>query len=346
MNAKGYVAVLCAVSLLGAAVPSRGDSPLGTGIQQAQEGDYAAAVTTLRGVVDRLASNPQAKADLKTAYVYLGVAHLGLDQENDARRVFVSALKLDPALDLKTTDFPPRVVRFFEKVHQEAIASGTVKPAPKVAAKKSGGGATTWLLVGGGVAAAGVGAAVLLGGKKTNHPPAAGTIAVTPGFTGIVSATEYTFTVNGASDPDGNALTYNWNFGDGTNGTGQTVKHVFAAPSQFTVTAVVSDAQAQSPAPAVSVTVKSLTGIWQNQQGAITRTWNIQQSGTALNGSYTSNSCGTPGTLTGTASNPRNVHITAAINCYPSFDFDGVADDAVNNLTGTGGGAQLTFTRQ
>jgi len=217
-----------------------------------------------------------------------------------------------------------------------------------VATKKSGGSGTTWLLVGGGVAAAGAGAVVLLG-KKTNKPPAAGTIAVTPGFpNGIVAATEYTFTVNGASDPDGDPLTYNWNFGDASNGQGQTVKHVFLSPSTFTVTAVVSDGKGgQSPAPSVSVTVKSLQGIWVNEQGNIRRTWNIQQGNTtALSGSYTSNSCGdTGGRLTGTARNPRNVLITASISCYPPFDFDGVADDAVNTLTGNASGTQLTFTR-
>jgi len=214
-----------------------------------------------------------------------------------------------------------------------------------VATKKSGGSGTTWLLVGGGVAAAGAGAVVLLG-KKTNKPPTPGTISVTPGFSGIASATEYTFADNGASDPDGDPLAYTWNFGDGNSAQGQTVKHVFASPSSFTVSVNVTDGKGgQSTPTPVSVTVRSLSGIWQNQQGNITRIWNIQQSGTTLNGSYTSNSCGTPGTVTGTARNPRNVLITASISCYPPFDFDGVADDAVNNLTGNAGGVQLTFTR-
>jgi hypothetical protein len=347
MNAKGYVAVLCTVCLLGTAVPSRGDSPLGTGIQQAQEGEYAAAVATLRGVVERLVSNPQASADLKTAYVYLGVAHLGLEQENDARRVFVSALKLDPALALKTTDFPPRVVRFFEKVHQEAIAAGTVKAPPKVAAKKSGGSGTTLLLVGGGVAAAGVGAVVLLGGKKTNKAPVPGTIDVTPKFTGIASATEFTLAANGFSDPDGDVLTYTWNFGDGGAGQGQSVKHVFGAPSQFTVTVTASDGKGgQATSQPASVAVKSLQARWQSTQGNIVRTWFIQQAGTTLGGTYTNTSCAGNGTLTGTASNPRNVHIDAAISCYDHCLFDGVLDDAANNLSGNACGAQLTFTRQ
>ncbi len=355
MSTKGCVSVFCAVCLVGAALPSHAESTLNAGIQQAQEGDYAAAVGTLRSVAERLAANPQAKADLKTAYVYLAVAHLGLDQESDARRAFVSALKLDPALQVKTTDFPPRVVRFFEKVHQEAIASGEVRPAPKVAAKKkSGGSGTTWLLVGGGVVAAGVGVAVLAGKKSTpvNRAPSPGAISVTPTFTGISSATEFTFTDNGANDPDGDPLTYAWNFGDGSNGTGQSVKHTYPSTGSFTVSASVSDgkATATAPAPAAPVAVVTLNGTtWRNTQNNIVRTWIMQQAGASLSGSYTSTFCqGGAGTLNGTVSNPRNVHVTAAIAaCGNSFDFDGVADDAVNNLIGhDGSGNSLTFTRQ
>jgi hypothetical protein len=306
----------------------------------------------LRSVAERLAANPQAKADLKTAYVYLAVAHLGLDQESDARRAFVSALKLDPALQVKTTDFPPRVVRFFEKVHQEAIASGEVRPAPKVAAKKkSGGSGTTWLLVGGGVVAAGVGVAVLAGKKSppVNHAPNPGAISVTPTFTGISSATEFTFADNGASDSDGDPLTYTWNFGDGSNGTGQSVKHTYPSTGSFTVSASVSDgkATATAPAPAAPVVAKSLTGVWVGTQGSVTRTWNITQTGAQITGSYRNSACpNDTGGLSGNVTNPRNVHIDASITCFPSFAFDGVTDDPANTLTGNAGGVQLTFTRQ
>jgi hypothetical protein len=355
MSRKGCVSVLCAICLVGATLPSHAEPTLNAGIQQAQEGDYAAAVTTLRSVAERLASNPQAKADLKTAYVYLAVAHLGLDQETDARRAFVSALKLDPALQVKTTDFPPRVVRFFEKVHQEAIASGEVRPAPKVAAKKSGGSGTTILLVGGGVAAAGVGAAVLLGGKKStpvNHPPLAGAISVTPTFTGISSATEFTFVDNGASDADGDPLTFAWNFGDGSSGQGQTAKHTYPSDGHFTVTASVSDGKATTAAPALPapVAVVTLNGTtWLNSQGTITRTWIMQQSGANLTGTYTSSYCkGGQGQLTGTVSNPRNVHIQASIaKCGLTITFDGVTNDPVDQLIGhDGSGNPLTFVRQ
>jgi PKD repeat protein len=45
----------------------------------------------------------------------------------------------------------------------------------------------------------------------------------------------------GSSDPDGNALTFQWMFGDGANGVGPTPAHAYAAGGTFTVVLTVSD---------------------------------------------------------------------------------------------------------
>ncbi|RLB31767.1 MAG: hypothetical protein DRH20_15450, partial [Deltaproteobacteria bacterium] len=42
-------------------------------------------------------------------------------------------------------------------------------------------------------------------------------------------------------DPDGDSLTYEWDFGDGQSGTGDTVTHVYAAQGDYVVTLTVSD---------------------------------------------------------------------------------------------------------
>jgi serine protease AprX len=49
------------------------------------------------------------------------------------------------------------------------------------------------------------------------------------------------FDGTGSSDPDGDALTYRWDFGDGNTGTGATVDHAYGKAGRYTVTLTVSD---------------------------------------------------------------------------------------------------------
>src|SRR5262249_12692883 len=61
-----------------------------------------------------------------------------------------------------------------------------------------------------------------------------------------------TFSGSASTDPDGDALTYIWDFGDGTTGTGPTPIHTYTTPGEFTVTLVVNDG-AEISAPATTL---------------------------------------------------------------------------------------------
>jgi ELWxxDGT repeat protein len=87
-----------------------------------------------------------------------------------------------------------------------------------------------------------------------NIPPVAN-----PGgpYTGVRNQA-IAFNGSGSSDPDGDPLTYVWDFGDGTVGSGVAPTHAFATLGTFTVTLTVSDGHATSAPATTSVTIVNL----------------------------------------------------------------------------------------
>ena len=123
---------------------------------------------------------------------------------------------------------------------------------------EEGGGSGWWkwaALAGGGGAAA-----FLLLPK--NKPPVAGA-TVSPTGSGMAGVTNYRFDGSTSSDPDNDSLTYSWNFGDGSSGSGVNATHVYNQAGTFTVTLTVNDSKEQA------TTTRSVT-VTQNLAGTFT----------------------------------------------------------------------------
>ncbi len=89
----------------------------------------------------------------------------------------------------------------------------------------------------------------LLGG---NSPPTA-TMSVDPSGT-VKAGSSITFSAAGSSDPDGDSLTFEWNFGDGNTGTGLTTSHTYAQPGDYVAELAVGDGTHEATT-SMSVTV-------------------------------------------------------------------------------------------
>ena len=74
--------------------------------------------------------------------------------------------------------------------------------------------------------------------QATNRAPVA---RAGGSYTGLVGAS-IGFDGSASSDPDGDALTFAWDFGDGAQATGMAASHAYAAAGHFTVHLLVSDA--------------------------------------------------------------------------------------------------------
>ena len=94
----------------------------------------------------------------------------------------------------------------------------------------------------------------------TNRPPVANPGGPYTGTTGNAVL----FNGSGSSDPDGNNLTYAWDFGDSHTGTGATPSHAYLSPGTYIVTLVVTDDGSpvlSSPAVSTSAVISNFVAL-------------------------------------------------------------------------------------
>ncbi len=80
------------------------------------------------------------------------------------------------------------------------------------------------------------------------------------GTVGIAPLSVY-FDGSGSYDPDGEIVSYDWDFGDGTTDSGETVSHTFRDPGGYTVTLTVTDDQGATGSDTVEISAGSGSGV-------------------------------------------------------------------------------------
>lgn len=87
--------------------------------------------------------------------------------------------------------------------------------------------------------------------ESNDRPP----VAATDGpYTGL-EGSPVTLGAAGSSDPDGDVLSYAWDFGDGSTGTGATPQHIYADNGNYIVTLTVTDPTGAEATATTAVTV-------------------------------------------------------------------------------------------
>lgn len=253
---KGTALLLLIFAVGSGAVSAAFDrsADLEAGIRQIDDGDFENGLLTLDAVIQDLASSPERSSELARACLYAGVAYLGLGQESLAKAKFRQALRAQPDLRLDPGQFAAKTLRLFASAREAEQATSALQKDARRSRGKGG-----LLLLGlGGAAAAGL-TAVAVTRERDNAPPSVA-IAVVPQGQAIAGVTQVGFTASG-SDPEGDPLSYSWDFGDGGTATGPSAVHVFPRTGEQRVTLTVRDGLA-STTLSVTVTVGTLFGTW------------------------------------------------------------------------------------
>lgn len=142
-----------------------------------------------------------------------------------------------------------------------------------------------------------------------------GALSTEPSGVGLATVTTFTFEAQGFASSDGTALSYAWDFGDGTTATGgANVSHQYDRAGFFDVRVLATNSAGQtavSSVPGVSVT--TLTGSWTGHLPVSSgvSTLVFTQEGATVRGH--SNHGSNAVVLAGTLTSPRHLELTFTV---------------------------------
>ena len=135
------------------------------------------------------------------------------------------------------------------------------------------------------------------------------------------------FDASGSTDSDGSIERYEWDFGDGTTGTGRTVTHSFESTGDYTVSLTVTDDAGATDTVAKSITVR--TGGGDGQCGDETKTTTTEGSlggyWDSIEYTYTpqlSDLCQVSISMSGPSDADFDLYVTTDGRTPSTYDFD------------------------
>jgi hypothetical protein len=181
----------------------------------------------------------------------------------------------------------------------------------------------------------------------TNHSPTAQIIDRSPKTNKIVVGGT-AFAVHGdGTDPDGDSLTYTWNWGDGSDETtGKGSSHIYLKEGDFRVELTVTDGHGGKATDHTSISPRKLSGTWNVSNARhFPLSININQNngpgvfGTMSDGAQVQGQVRDPFTL--------QITVTAANGfCIPSGTYTGSINTSITEVTFPGAECQnFTFMR-
>lgn len=163
-----------------------------------------------------------------------------------------------------------------------------------------------------------------------------------PEAIGVAGVTEYAFQVN-VSNPSGAPVRILWDFADGASAEGATVRHIFANPGQYMVTARATNQYGSSNQATASVETKSLTAEWRGEYlGNVELVLYLIQDGRNLSGTAVEPYDRLNGVVRmGSLVTPSGVEIRLRMNSnaagtiFRDYTLSGTWDSQIDRLSGS-----------